>query len=78
MFGYFLMVFVPVVLFAVICFVFHQYKLWAQSHYKCPDCNEEFTPKSFFACLFAYYPKGYRRLTCPKCGHKEIMKGIRD
>ena len=78
MFGYFLLVFVLVVLIAVIYFVFHQYKLWAHSHYECPSCNEDFTPANFFACLFAYYPKGYRRLKCPKCGHKEIMKGIRD
>ena len=78
MFGYFLMVFIPVVLIVVIYFIINQYKLWASSHYECPSCNEDFTPASFFACLFAYYPKGYRRLTCPKCGHKEIMKGIRD
>ena len=78
MFGYFLLVFIPVVLFAVIFFVFQQYKLWAHSHYECPSCNESFTPANFFACLFAYYPKGYRRLKCPKCGHKEVMKGIRD
>ena len=78
MFGYFLLVLIPVVLIAVIYFIFHQYKLWAHSHYECPDCNESFTPANFFACLLAYYPKGYRRLKCPKCGHKEIMKGIRD
>ena len=75
--GYFVLVFVPVALILVMWFVFRQYKLWAESHYICPDCSEDFTPASFFSCLLAYYPKGYRRLRCPNCGHKELMKGIR-
>ena len=53
-------------------------KLWASSHYVCPSCTLEFTPKRYRSALFAPSVRGYRRLVCPKCGHKDWMKGVQD
>lgn len=77
MFGYVLMAIVPAGLMLAGLFVFGQYKLWAESRYLCPDCGEDFAPASFFDCLMSYHPGGYRRLACPECGHRELMKGTR-
>ena len=53
-------------------------KLWASSHYECPSCHEKFTPKKYRSALFSLNVKGYKRLVCPKCGHKDWMKGVQD
>ena len=39
--------------------------------YICPECHEVFKP-SFKQSFFAYHTPRMRRLTCPKCGEKNL------
>ena len=51
-------------------------KSWMTAHYVCPACKEDFMPKSTMRFLFSFRHSGYNNLICPKCGHKDMMKGI--
>ena len=76
----------PLIIFGIIAIVFiaivisvsMHYKTWVNMHYICPDCKHDFKPAKFSTSIFAIFSKEYKRLECPKCGLKEMMKGIEE
>jgi DNA-directed RNA polymerase subunit RPC12/RpoP len=67
---------ISVILIAIIISVAMHYKTWVNMHYICPDCKNDFKPAKFSTSMFALFAREYKRLECPKCGLKELMKGI--
>ena len=73
-----LLVIGAVIIVSTIIGVAAHYKNWVNTHYICPGCQFDFKPSGFKTSLFAIFGKEYKRLSCPKCGLLDLMKGIEE
>ena len=69
---------VSAIIIIIVISVAMHYKTWVNMHYICPDCKHDFKPAKFTSSMFAMFAREYKRLECPKCGLKELMKGIEE
>ena len=73
-----LLIVIAALVIGVFVCVVTRYRFWVANHYNCPGCKEDFRPVSFVSTVFAISARGYMHVECPKCGHKDFMKGILD